>query len=101
VGDQVVVRAHQNRTGTWVAREIKIRVDTPPEIKITGRVDSVQAPELRVAGRLVMTGPDTTYLGAGEPRSLADVHAGDLVTVTGFESEGVVQATKIRVESKG
>ena len=100
VGDLVVVRARQNRTGTWVAREIKIRVDSPPEVKLTGRVDSIQSPELRVAGRVVVTGPDTAYLGVGEPRSLSDVRAGDLVTVTGFESGATIQALKVRVESR-
>jgi hypothetical protein len=102
VGDLVVVRAHQNRSGTWVAREIKVRVDSPPEVKLTGRVDSIVPPELKVAGRLVVTGPDTSFLGVGDPRSLRDVRVGDLVTVTGFESStGVTQATKIRVESRG
>jgi hypothetical protein len=101
VGDLVVVRARQNRSGVWVAREIKLRVDAPAEVKITGRVDAVKAPELVVAGRRVLTGPDTSFLGVGEPRSLSDVRAGDLVTVTGFENDkDTTQATKIRVESR-
>jgi hypothetical protein len=101
VGEQVVVRARQNRAGAWMAREIKVRVDAPSEVKVTGRVDAIRPPELTVAGRPVITGPDTAYLGAGEPRSLADVRSGDLVTVTGFEVDrGVLQALKIRVESR-
>jgi hypothetical protein len=101
VGDLVLVRARQNRSGVWLAREIKVRIDAPPEVKITGRVDSIKSPELMVAGQRVVAGPDTTFLGAGEPRSLADIRGGDLVTVTGFEvDKGVVQAVKIRVESK-
>ena len=101
VGDLVLVRARQNRAGAWVAREIKVRIDTPVEVKITGRVDSIKPPELVVAGQLVVTGPDTAFLGTGDPRSLADIRSGDLVTVTGFESDkGVTQAQKIRVESR-
>lgn len=101
VGSTVVVRARQNRNGAWLAREIKLRLDPPSEVKLTGRVEAVQPPDLVVAGRRVRTGPDTLYLGVGEPRSLPDVHGGDLVTVTGFEvEEGILQATKIRVESK-
>lgn len=103
VGDLVVVKARQNGNGAWVAREIRLRVDaTAPEAKLTGRVDSVTPPALVVAGRTVQTNSATVYLGKGEPRALTDVHAGDLVTVSGPDiGDGVLLATRIRVESKG
>lgn len=103
VGDVVVVKARQNREGQWVAREIRLRVDaTPPAAKLTGRVGAVTPPSLTVGGRTVQTDAATQYLGKGEPRGLSDIHAGDLVTVSGPDiGEGVVLATKIRVEEKG
>ncbi len=105
VGDLVLVRALLNRTGVWMAREIKLRVDSPPELKLHGRVSAIAAPDLSVENRVVRTGPQTAYLGVGEPHSLRDVQVGNLVTVTGFEetdADGtvVIQALKIRVESK-
>lgn len=103
VGDLVVVKARQNGGGAWVAHEIRLRVDaTAPEAKLTGVVQSVTPPALVVGGRTVQTNGATVYLGKGEPRSLADVHEGDLVTVSGPDiGDGVLLATKIRVESKG
>jgi hypothetical protein len=103
VGDPVVVKARQNGNGAWVAREIRLRVDaTAPEAKLSGRVESVTPPALVVAGRTVQTNSATEFLGKGEPRALTDVHQGDLVTVSGPDiGDGVLLATKIRVESKG
>jgi hypothetical protein len=100
VGQFVVVRARQNREGAWMAREIKIRVEGPSEIKTTGKVESIAAPDIMVAGRLFLTGPSTVYLGIGDPQSLRDVLIGSLVTVTSVEEDGIQHALKIRVEAK-
>ena len=100
VGQFVTVRARQNREGVWLAREIKIRVEGPSEIKVTGTVDSIIAPDIMVAGRLFRTGDGTAYLGVGDPRTLTDVRTGDLVTVTAIEEDGILHALKVRVESK-
>lgn len=97
----VVIKASQNRNGTWVAREIKIRVGGAAEVKITGRVDSITSPDLVVSGRMVRVTGSTTFTGVGDPRSLADVRQGDTVTVTGLDEGGSLLALKIRVESKG
>lgn len=101
VGNVVVVKARLNSRSELVAREIKMRVDQVPDIKVTGRVDRTAPPDLVVAGRLVHTNSGTTYLGVGDPRQLADVHVGNQVTVTGVElDDNSILATKIRVEAK-
>jgi hypothetical protein len=101
VGNVVVVKARLNSRGELVAREIKLRVDAVPDVKVTGRVERTDPPDLVVAGRVVHTNSGTAYLGVGDPRQLSDVHVGNQVTVTGAESDDrSILATKIRVESR-
>jgi hypothetical protein len=101
VGDPVVVKARLNTRNELVAREIKVRVNNAPDIRVSGRVDQVLPPDLTVAGRLVHTNSGTQIFGVGDPRSLVDVHPGNQVTVTGPEGEDhSVLASKIRVEAK-
>ena len=101
VGDVVVVKARLNSHNQLVAREIKLRVDMGPELKVTGHVERMDPPDLVVAGKLVHTNSATAFVGLGDPRSLADVQVGYQVTVTGNEGDdGSVLATKIRVEAK-
>jgi uncharacterized protein DUF5666 len=101
VGNLVLVKARLNSRGQLVAREIKLRVDAAPDVKVSGRVERMDPPDLVVAGRLVHTNSATAYLGVGDPRALADVQVGNQVTVTGPEGDDrSVLASKIRVESK-
>ena len=101
VGNLVLVKARLNSQNALVAREIKLRVDAGPDVKVTGRVESVAPPDLTVAGRLVHTNSGTAYLGVGDPRSLVDVQVGNQVTVTGPEGDNrSILASKIRVESR-
>jgi hypothetical protein len=102
VGNLVLVKARVNSRGELVAREIKLRVDNAPDVKVSGRVESVNLPDLVVAGRLVHTNSGTAVFGAGDPKGLPDVRVGDQVTVTGPEGDDrSVLANKIRVEAKG
>ena len=101
VGNVVVVKARLNSRGELVAREIKMRVDAVPDVKVTGRVEQTAPPDLVVAGRVVHTNSGTAYLGVGDPRQLSDVQVGNQVTVTGMESDDrSILATKIRVEAR-
>jgi hypothetical protein len=101
VGNLVLVKARLNSQNELVAREIKLRVDAAPDVKVTGRVERVDPPDLTVAGRLVHTNSGTAYFGAGDPRSLTDVQVGNQVTVTGPEGDDrAILASKVRVESK-
>ncbi len=101
VGNVVVVKARLNSRNELVAREIKLRVDAAPDVKVTGRVERTDPPDLVVAGRLVHTNSGTAYLGVGDPRQLSDVQVGNQVTVTGMESDDrSILATKIRVEAR-
>ncbi len=101
VGDLVLVKARLNSRGALVAREIKLRVDSAPDVKVSGRVEAVDAPDLRVAGRLIHTNSGTSVFGVGDPRSLADIQVGYQVTVTGPEGDDrSVLASKIRVEAR-
>jgi hypothetical protein len=102
VGNLVLVKARVNSRGALVAREIKLRVDGAPDVKVSGRVERVTPPDLVVDGRLVHTNSGTAIFGVGDPRTLTDVREGDQVTVTGPEGDDrSVLATKIRVEAKG
>jgi hypothetical protein len=101
VGNLVLVKARLNSHNELVAREIKLRVDAGPDVKVTGRVEGVAPPDLTVAGRLVHTNSGTAFLGVGDPRSLADVQVGNQVTVTGPEGDNrSILASKVRVESR-
>lgn len=101
IGDLVLVKARLNSRGELVAREIKLRVDIVADTKLTGHVERITPPDLVVASRLVHTNSGTAFLGLGEPRSLADLQVGYLVTVTGSEGDDrSLLATKIRVEAK-
>jgi Domain of unknown function (DUF5666) len=101
VGNLVLVKARLNSRNELVAREVKLRVDAAPDIKVTGRVERVAPPDLTVAGRLVHTNSATAYFGVGDPRSLVDVQVGNQVTVTGPEGDDrSVLASKIRVEAR-
>lgn len=101
IGDLVLVKARLNSRGALVAREIKLRVDSAPDVKVSGRVEKVDPPDLTVAGRLVHTNSGTSLFGVGDPRSLVDIHVGDQVTVTGPEGDDrSILASKIRVEAK-
>jgi uncharacterized protein DUF5666 len=100
LGDLVLVTARQNQANAWTALEIKRRIETPAQVKITGRVESIVAPDLTVSGRLVRTDGATAYTGLG--RSLGEIEVGDLVTVTMVQADdGVMTALKIRLEAKG
>src|SRR4030095_6493290 len=70
VGDIVVVKAKVNNDGVLIAREIRLRVDSAPAIKVSGRVDSKNPPDLVVAGRLVHPNSGTDLTGGGGPRHL-------------------------------
>ena len=101
VGNLVLVKARLNSQNVLVAREIKLRVDAAPDVKVTGRVERVDPPDLTVSGRLVHTNSGTAFFGVGDPRSLIDVQVGNQVTVTGPEVEDrSILASKIRVESR-
>lgn len=101
VGDLVLVKARLNSRNELVAREIKLRVDSGPEVKVTGHVERIDPPDLIVSGRLVHTNSGTAFLGLGDPRSLADIQVGYQVTATGPEADDrSLLATKIRVEAK-
>ena len=101
VGNLVVVKARLNSRAELVAREIKLRVESAPDVKVTGRVERIDAPDLMVSGRVVHTNSATQFLGVGDPRSLADVQVGYLVTVTGPEGDNrSLLASKVRVEAK-
>jgi Domain of unknown function (DUF5666) len=101
VGNLVLVKARLNSQNELVAREIKLRVDAAPDVKVTGRVERVDPPDLTVAGRLVHTNSGTAFFGAGDPHSLTDVQVGNQVTATGPEGDNrSILASKIRVESK-
>ena len=102
VGNLVLVKARVNSRGELVAREIKLRVDNAPDVKVSGRVERLSPPDLTVGGRLVHTNSGTAIFGVGDPRTLGDIREGDQVTVTGPEGDDrSVLATKIRVEAKG
>jgi hypothetical protein len=101
VGDLVVVKARLNVRAQLVAREIKLRVDDPPDIKVSGHVERLDPPDLVVAGRVVHTNSGTIVLGVGDPRSVADLRVGSQVTVTGHEGDDrSILATRIRVEAR-
>jgi hypothetical protein len=101
VGNVVVVKARTNTRGEMVAREIKMRVDVVSDMKLTGHVEQIASPDLTVSGRLVHTNSGTAFVGLGDPRSLADLQVGYLVTVTGSEGDDrSILATKIRLEAK-
>lgn len=101
VGNLVVVKARLNSRGELVAREIKLRVDVVPDMKLTGHVEQMTPPDLVVSGRIVHTNSGTAFVGLGDPRSLADIQVGYLVTVTGSEGDDrSILATKIRLEAK-
>jgi len=101
VGNLVLVKARLNSQSVLVAREIKLRVDAAPDVKVTGRVEKVDPPDLTVSGRLVHTNSGTAFFGVGDPRSLIDVQVGNQVTVTGPETEDrSILASKVRVESR-
>ncbi|HET9316002.1 MAG TPA: DUF5666 domain-containing protein [Vicinamibacteria bacterium] len=101
LGNLVLVKARLNSQNELVAREIKLRVDAAPDVKVTGHVEKVDPPDLIVAGRLVHTNSGTSFFGVGDPRSLTDIQVGNQVTVTGPEGdERAILASKVRVESK-
>jgi uncharacterized protein DUF5666 len=99
LGDFVLVTARQNRADVWTALEIKRRIETPEQVKVTGRVESISSPDLMVSGQLFRTDGATAFTGLG--RSLGDIQVNDLVTVTAVQDDGFVRALKIRLESKG
>ena len=85
VGDPVVVKARLNTRNELVAREIKVRVNNAPDIRVSGRVDQVLPPDLTVAGRLVHTNSGTQIFGVGDPALAGGRPPGNQVTVTGPE----------------
>lgn len=99
LGDSVLVTARQNRADVWTALEIKRRIETPEQVKVTGRVESISAPDLMVNGQAFRTDGGTAFTGLG--RSLGEIEVNDLVTVTAVQDDGFVRALKIRLESKG
>ena len=66
------------------------------QVELEGRIESINAPRLVVAGRAVVTDANTKFGGRGRVKSLADLRVGDRVEVEGNElSDASVLARKI------
>lgn len=69
------------------------------ESEFKGKVESISAPNLTVAGRTVVTSAATTITRKGAAIALADLQIGDLVEVEGaLQHDGSVAARSIHVE---
>src|ERR1041384_1940037 len=83
-GDTVTVRGDRRSDDSLDADEIETEGS---EIEFRGVIDSVNPPNLSVAGRVIVTDSATEFGGEDEDSAftLADLHAGDTVKVEGVQ----------------
>lgn len=73
-------------------------VRAPNEIELTGTIESITAPNLKVSGLTVITNADTEFKRRGERVNFADLAVGQLVRVEGsLNADGKVVAREIRI----
>jgi uncharacterized protein DUF5666 len=76
--------------------------DHDGEVEFKGAIESISAPNLMVAGRLVQTDANTKIKRHDNRIGLADLKVQDVVEVEGTtQTDGSVLAQKITVESEG
>lgn len=68
------------------------------EVEFSGRVESITPPSLVVAGRTVRTDASTRIKRDDRNIGLTDLRVGEVVEVEGRQANGVVLASKIKVE---
>jgi len=73
-------------------------IRAPNDIQLTGTIESITAPNLKVSGLTVITNADTKFKRRGGRVNFADLSIGQLVRVEGsLNPDGQVVARKIRV----
>jgi len=66
------------------------------DVSLEGQIMGISAPELTVGTTTIATDSQTVYAGDGDPKSLADLHAGDLVAVcANKQADGSILAVSI------
>lgn len=100
VGERVRVEGRTQPDGSVLAREIKAgKDDHDDDFEFRGTVDSINPPNLRVAGRLVVTDSATRIERDNRRIGLTDLRVGERVEVEGTRrADGSVLARKIEVD---
>jgi hypothetical protein len=96
-GDTVTVRGDRRSDDSLDADEIETEGS---EIEFRGVIDSVNPPNLSVAGRVIVTDSATEFGGEDEDSAftLADLHAGDTVKVEGvLQPDSTILAREIEL----
>lgn len=106
VGRGVDVRGNLSGVSAGMTLRITVQVTAsgmvivrvPNEIELTGTINSIMAPNLKISGLTVITNDNTEPKRRGRRVNFADLAVGQLVRVEGFLStNGQVVARKIRV----
>ena len=106
VGRGVDVRGRMSGLNAGTTTRITVQISAsgavivraPNEIELTGTIESITAPNLKVSGLTVVTNTDTKFKRRGERGNFADLAVGQLVRVEGsVNAEGQVLAREIRV----
>jgi hypothetical protein len=105
MGDSVDVEGTAQPDGSILASKIKLDADshggTGQQVEFHGKVTSVGAGQLVVAGKTVLVDTSTRILGGkNKTLALADIKMGDSVDVEGsLQSNGSILASKIELDS--
>jgi hypothetical protein len=106
VGGGVDVRIEISGLNADATMRITVRITgsgavvlrAPNELELTGTIESVDPPNLKISGLTVITNGNTELKRHGERVNLADLAVGQLVRVDGsLNADGTVLAQKIRV----
>ncbi len=104
VGDVVEVEGTLQADGSVLAREIQVQTGEQEggeqgEVEFTGAIELISAPNLTVAGRTVVTDANTEIKKDDTHLTLADLHVGDVVQVSGtLQPDNSVLAKEIDLE---
>ena len=103
VGDVVEVEGTPQADGSVLAREIEVKTGEQEEgghaVEFSGAISAIAAPNLTVAGRAVVTDANTEIKKDDALVTLADLHVGDVVQVSGtVQADNSVLAKEIELE---
>lgn len=104
VGDVVEVEGTLQGDGSVLAREIQVQTGEQEEgehgeVEFTGAIAAIASPNLTVAGRTVVTDANTEIKKDDTLVTLADLHVGDVVQVSGtLQADNSVLAKEIELE---
>jgi hypothetical protein len=104
VGEIVKVEGTLQADGSVLAREIETRANpanpppsVPPEAELLGMIEALAAPNLTVAGKVVVTNASTEFKRGEDHIAFADLRLGETVKVEGtLQADGSVLAREIK-----